>query len=87
MSKLSCWEERIANDPLPNAALTMLLSDWRAERQAWIEKFKSLHEFHEAQLQVETTARRFHYHQVRWDFTNEIIKALVSENIYLLQGE
>ncbi len=87
-SKLSAWEARVANDPHSSAAMTMLLADWRSEREAWLKRFSEIQVYHDAEIKLTAPrTRSYHYHEVMKTFSSAVVLAIVSENIDLLRGE
>lgn len=87
-SKLSAWEKRIADDPHSSAALTMLLADWRSEREALITRFSEIKVHHDQEIKLTSPrTRSYHFHEVMKNFASAVVLALVSENIHLLRGE
>ena len=86
--KLTQWEERIAGAEIPNIEATMMLADWRAERQAMIKKFQSIYAFHHEELPTyDPRSKKYYYHAVMKNFADAIVLALTSDDLSLLRGE
>lgn len=88
MPSIHDWESRIAQDEHTPAAMVMLLSDWRAEKTAMIERFKSIQTYHADEIKaVDPRSPKRRYHAIMENYTRAILLALCGENIQLLRGE
>ncbi len=88
MPTISAWEEKIAQDEHSPASLVLMLSDWRADRTAMINRFQTILQFHDERCkELDPRSKKYYYHAIMQGYTSAILLALCGENIHLLRGE
>lgn len=84
-SKLSQWEERLANEQFPRAETLLMLSDWRADRSALIKKLEALQAYHKEEiLSYVPRTRGYTIHEAQINLLGALIIALTAEDLSLL---